>query len=343
MNIDTRARSRQPSPTLARLPPLTALRAFVATARHLNFTGAADELHVTSAAVGQQIRLLEEHLGHALFVRNRGGLQLTTAGRALMPGLTSAFDTLLETLSALAEEPGRAPIRIVAPSSFAGKWLAPRLATLQAAGPRLDVQVDVCSRGVDLFRDDADCIIGYGAGNVSGLVVDRLFGEAVVPVCSPAFAQRHGLSGNPPALAGAPLLHEQGPSPDPACPDWGAWLRLFGLPMHLAESGITLSQSSLVLDAAVAGQGVGLAKLRLAEADLLSGRLVVPFGEPQPVDFFYFFAATPLKAKSPQVRQFRHWLLSETRAARTDVDRWPPDGPYPASGAHADTPAIAAE
>lgn len=317
-----RASPRPPSQTLARMPPLTALRAFVATARHLNFADAADELHVTSAAIGQQIRLLEERLGHALFVRRRNGLQLTAAGHALMPGLTAAFDTLLETLSALAGEAEGAPIRIVAPPSFAGRWLVPRLAALRAMGSSLDVQVNVCPRDVDLFNDDADCIIGYGTGDAAGLVVDRLFGEAVAPVCSPAFAQRHGLSRNPSALADVPLLHEKGPAPDPSCPDWATWLRLSGLPAQPADGGITLDQPSLVLDAAVAGQGVGLAKLRLAEADLSSARLIVPFGDPMPVNFFYFLAATPLKAKSPRVRQLRRWLLCEAGAAATADPRF---------------------
>lgn len=306
-------------PTLARLPPLTSLRAFVATARHLSFTRAADELHVTSAAIGQQIRLLEDYLGEALFLRNRGQLELTDTGLTLMPGLTDAFDRVLDTMARLTMASDTAPIRVSVAPSFASRWLVPRLESLRRRAPDLEVLLDASVHLADPSRDDTDCVIRYGLGAYPGLAVDRLFSEAVIPVCSPELAERHGLLRGPEALLGVPLLHEDGPERDASCPDWPAWLRLNGVDIRVAEPAMRFNQSSLVIDAAVAGQGVGLGKLRLIEADIAAGRLIAPFGEPQAVEFSYFFAATPQKAKLARVALFRDWLLAEAAVTRVAV------------------------
>lgn len=309
------SRRKSSPPTLARLPPLTALRAFVATARHLSFTRAADELHVTSAAIGQQIRLLEDHLGQPLFYRVRGQLELTDAGRELTPGLTEAFDGVVQSLARLADSDSRAPIRVSVAPSFAAKWLIPRLDAMRSAIPGLEIQLDSSTQLADLEDDGVDCVIRYGLGSYTGLVTDRLFGEAVLPVCSPAFALQHGLYGRPEAADKVPLLHEVGAERDLSCPDWKSWLRASGTAARGAGGGITFSLSSLIIDAAIAGQGLGLAKLWLAERDLADGRLVTPFGEAKPVEFSYFFATTPAKARYQRVSLFRDWLLGEARSA----------------------------
>ncbi|CAN7698379.1 LysR substrate-binding domain-containing protein [Rhizobium rhizogenes] len=307
-------RKKSIQPTLARLPPLTSLRAFVATARHLNFLRAAEELHVTSAAVGQQIRLLEDYLGQPLFHRTRGQLQLTSAGLALMPGLTDAFDAVLGAMTQFAASEHEQSIRVSVAPSFASKWLIPRLDGLRRAAPGLQVLVDASAQLTDLDSGDADCAIRYGSGAYPGLVVDHLFSEAVIPICSPEFAERHWLRNGPKAIEGVPLLHEDGAEHDHSCPDWNAWLRAEGLSYRLSQGGFRLSQSSLIIDAALAGQGLGLGKVRLAEAELRAGRLVSPFGSPQPVSFSYFFATTAAKARLMRVDLFRNWLLAEAKA-----------------------------
>lgn len=306
---------------LSRLPPLTALRAFVVTARRLSFTEAAAELHVTPAAIGQQIRQLEEHIGAPLFHRLRGGLELTEGGQALAPGLTEAFQLALDTIVRATRPAEEAPIRISVPPSFASRWLAPRLDALREVAPGLKVTVDASARLSDFAADEVDCVIRYGAGRYPGLACERLFEEAVLPVCSPAFAEAHGLYRGPGALAGVPLLHEEGPERDADCPDWRAWLRAHGLPSRLAEDGIGLGQSSLVLEAAAAGMGIGLGKLRLAEADLAAGRLVSPFGNPWPVAFSYHFVAPPEAMSRPGVARFRDWLHAEARR-QDDLQAW---------------------
>lgn len=316
MNTEARDRVRSLPPTLARLPPLTSLRAFVATARHLSFTRAADELHVTSAAIGQQIRLLEDYIGQALFLRNRGQLELTETGLTLMPGLTDAFDRVLDTMARLTVASDAAPIRVSVAPSFASKWLVPRLTALRKRAPGLEVLIDASVKLVDPARDDTDCVIRYGLGAYPGLAVDKLFSEAVLPVCSPELADQYGLFRGPDALLGVPLLHEDGPERDTSCPEWSTWLRGNGVDLRVGDPGMRFNQSSLVLDAAMAGQGVGLGKLRLIEADLASGRLVSPFGAPQPVEFSYYFAATPAKARLARVGLFRDWLLAEAEMTR---------------------------
>jgi len=297
MNRTEITRKRTIQPTLARLPPLTSLRAFVATARHLSFTRAAEELHVTAAAVGQQIRLLEDYLGQQLFDRVRGQLQLTPAGQLLMPGLTEAFDAVLTAMNRFAASDYDRPVRVSVAPSFASRWLAPRLEALRQAAPGLEVLVDATTQLTDLESGDADCVIRFGSGAYPGLVADQLFSEAVLPVCSPEFADRHQLWGRPDRLADLPLLHEEGAEHDQSCPDWHAWIRTEGYVFRLRAGGFRLNQSSLVLDAALAGQGLGLGKLRLAEAELRRGLLVCPFGKPQPVNFSYFFAR-PLPRRS---------------------------------------------
>ncbi|ARM16215.1 MULTISPECIES: LysR substrate-binding domain-containing protein [Rhizobium] len=317
MSTPANSRKKAIQPTLARLPPLTSLRAFVATARHLNFIRAAEELHVTSAAVGQQIRLLEDYLGQSLFHRARGQLHLTPAGLSLMPGLTDAFDAVLAAMAQFAASDHEQPIRVSVAPSFASRWLMPRLDALRRAAPGLQILVDASPQLTDLDTGDADCVIRYGSGAYSGLVVDHLFSEAVLPVCSPGFADLHSLWDGPQAIEGVPLLHEEGAEHDHSCPDWDAWLRAERLSYRLSQGGFRLTQSSLVLDAALAGQGLGLGKIRLAEAEIRSGRLVSPFGSPQSVSFSYFFATTTHKARLMRVDLFRNWLLTEAKSLQT--------------------------
>lgn len=217
--INARPSSRVRSPTLARLPPLTSLRAFVSASRHLSFTRAAEELYVSPAAIGQQIRILEDYVGAQLFVRSSSQLQLTAAGRTLMPGLTEAFEGVLAAVARLADGHDSEPVRVSVAPSFASKWLVSRLQRLRQAVPDLGVQVNAGANLVDVEREDVDCVIRYGSGAYPGLFVQRLFSEAVLPVCSPEFADDYDLHPGTRMLQGVPLLHENGPEYDGSCPD----------------------------------------------------------------------------------------------------------------------------
>lgn len=310
------AHSIVPSVPLNRLPPLSALRTFLVAARHLSFVQAANELNVTPAAVGQQVRLLEACLGRALFTRSNRTLSLTDDGRMILPGLAEGFERIVDAVTLLQGAAAAGPLSVSVAPSFATKWLIHRLDSFRSAHPDINVRISASMELVDLSADGVDCAIRYGGGSYPGLVVDKLLTEAVFPVCSPALlAGPRGLD-RPAALSRHTLLHDDSPDEDSSCPDWRMWLRAAGAADVDAAQGLRFDQSSLVLEAAAAGQGVALAKARLADADLSSGRLVRPFGGVQHIQFAYYFICAPGRAADIRVNAFRSWLKAECAAAQ---------------------------
>ncbi|MBM3522067.1 MAG: transcriptional regulator GcvA, partial [Alphaproteobacteria bacterium] len=241
---------------LGRLPPLNALRAFVAAARHLSFARAAEELFVTPAAVSQQVKLLEDHLGHVLFRRTNRALLLTDEGQALLPRLLEAFELMSEALTALEMLDDSGALTVSMAPSFAAKWLVPRLESFQALHPDIDVRVTASMNLVDFDDDGVDCAIRYGLGQYPGLVVEKVLSEGVVPVCSPALlAARKGRNAVE-FLRETTLLHDDSPEQDASCPTWRMWLKAARIDGVDAERGLHFNQSSLVLEAATGGRGV---------------------------------------------------------------------------------------
>ena len=296
-----------------RLPPLNALRAFEAAARHLNFSRAADELSVTPGAVSQQIQNLEDFIGAALFRRTPKGLLLTDAAQIALPALREAFDRLAEAASMLtAAVDGRRLTVSVAPS-FAAKWLVPRLGKFEAAHPQVDVWVSAGLELVDFAGGEVDMAIRYGSGRYPGLEVVRLMQETVIAVASPDFLMAHPLS-ELSDLTGQILLHDGSPDADESCPDWTMWLAARGVKGMDGSRGPRFNQSSLVIEAAVGGRGVALAKRALAQADLDAGRLVAPFQIATAVDFAYYLVYPKAKGRLPQVKAFLSWLTAEAEA-----------------------------
>jgi len=296
-----------------RLPPLNALRAFEAAARHLNFSRAADELSVTPGAVSQQIQNLEDYVGVALFKRTPKGLLLTDPAQIALPALREAFDRLAEAASMLtAAVDGRRLTVSVAPS-FAAKWLVPRLGQFEALHPQVDVWISAGMELVDFNSGEIDIAIRYGAGRYPGLEVVRLMQETVVPVVSTALLESPPLN-DPADLAGHILLHDGSPDADESCPDWTMWLAARGVRGVDGTRGPRFNQSSLVIEAAVGGRGVALAKRALAQADLDAGRLVSPFQITTAVDFAYYLVHPKPKGRLPQVKAFMTWLVAEAEA-----------------------------
>lgn len=296
-----------------RLPPLNALRAFEAAARHLNFSRAAEELSVTPGAVSQQIQNLEDYVGAALFKRTPKGLLLTDAAQIALPALREAFDRLAEAASMLtAAIDGRRLTVSVAPS-FAAKWLVPRLGKFEAAHPHVDVWVSAGMELVDFGGGEVDIAIRYGSGRYPGLEVHRLMQETVIAVASPHFLEAHPLS-DLSDLSGQILLHDGSPDADESCPDWTMWLAARGVKGMDGARGPRFNQSSLVIEAAVGGRGVALAKRALAQADLDAGRLVAPFQIATAVDFAYYLVHPKAKGRLPQVKAFVSWLIAEAEA-----------------------------
>jgi len=299
--------------TRRRLPPLNALRAFEAAARHLNFSRAADELSVTPGAVSQQIQNLEDYVGAALFKRTPKGLLLTDAAQTALPALREAFDRLAEAASLLTAAVDGRRLTLTAAPSFAAKWLVPRLGRFEAAHPQVDVWLSADMDLVDFAAGEVDLAIRYGAGRYPGLEALRLMQETVIAVASPTLIEANPLN-DPADLAHHILLHDGSPDADDSCPDWSMWLAARGVKGVDGNRGPRFNQSSLVIEAAVGGRGVALAKRTLAQADLEAGRLVAPLQIATAVDFAYHVVHPKAKGRLPQVKAFVAWITAEAAA-----------------------------
>ena len=296
-----------------RLPPLNALRAFEAAARHLNFSRAADELSVTPGAVSQQIQNLEDYVGAALFKRTPKGLLLTDAAQTALPALREAFDRLAEAASLLTAAVDGRRLTLTAAPSFAAKWLVPRLGKFEEAHPQVDVWLSAGMDIVDFATGEVDLAIRYGSGRYPGLEVTRLLSETVIPLASPELLANTPLN-DPTDLSNHILLHDGSPDADDSCPDWAMWLAARGIKKVDGNRGPRFNQSSLVIEAAVNGRGVALAKQTLAQADIDAGRLVAPLQIATAVDFAYYVVHPKTKGRLPQVKAFVSWIQAEAAA-----------------------------
>ena len=298
-----------------RLPPLNALRAFEAAARHMNFSRAADELSVTPGAVSQQIQNLEDFIGAPLFKRTPKGLLLTDGAQTALPALREAFDRLAEAASQLTAASDGRRVTVSAAPSFAAKWLVPRLGRFEAQYPEVDVWLSAGMELVDFSDGEVDVAIRYGAGRYPGLEGARRMGETGIPVASPELLAEK-LRDRPEDLAHHTLLHDGSPDADESCPDWIMWLAARGLKAIDGARGPRFNQSSLVIEAAVGGRGVALAKGTLAQADLEAGRLVAPLQKSAttPLDLAYHLVHPRTKGRLKQVRAFTTWVKAEAEA-----------------------------
>ncbi len=306
------------------LPPLNSLRVFEAVARNLSFSKAADELNVTPGAVSQQIKALEEFLGSPIIRRQKRGLLLTDEAQASLPLLREAFDKLSEVGDILSRRADSGRLSISVAPSLASKWLVPRLNKFAEAHPDIEVWLSADMDIVDFAVDDVDMTIRYGAGQYEGVHVEHLMSETIVPVCSPQLLIGDHPLRDPDDLDHHTLLHDGSPDKDDSCPDWAMWLKAAGIRGVDAGRGPTFNQSSLVIEAAVAGKGVALAKAALALADLEAARLVIPFDLTTPTDFAYYIVHPKSKSKNKSVLAFSKWLhveaanTHEMRAAQLD-------------------------
>ena len=277
---------------LDRLPPLTALRAFEAVARKLSFARAAEELHVTKAAVAQQVRALEEEIGAALVERAGRGLALTDAGLAGAAGLTEGFALLARAARAMREAKGRRILVINSTPSFAATWLVARIGRFKARHPDVDVLLDA-NPVDDALSANTDALIRWGAGNFPGLATTRLFKDDVFPVCAPELAAGEPPLGAPEDLAGRTLLHLEWSPAYPSWPTWADWLKAAGARQVDAGHGVWFNNMAMAIRAAAQGQGVALSSFAIAADDLAAGRLVAPFSTLVSTPFGYYFCCRP--------------------------------------------------
>lgn len=305
-----------------RLPSMKALRAFEAAARHLSFTAAAQELNVTQAAISHRVRTLEERLGVRLFHRYNRKLELSDAGRVYLPALRTALDMVAAATDRVTAHDASATLRVSVVVSFAAKWLMPRLPRFAKLHPDVDVRVTADDKLVMFGRDDVDLGIRFGRGRYPGLCVDKLMDDKIIPVCSPALLEGPHPLRSLADLRHHTLLHDLA-SYGGDLPDWTQWLESAGVRDVDPNLGPGFNLWSMLIDAAVAGQGVALARTTMADGDIKAGRLVQPFGPTLPSDYAYWLVSTPEVAERRNVRLFRDWLLSEAPGAREDVEGAP--------------------
>ena len=296
-----------------KLPPLNALRAFEAAARHLSVTKAAAELNVTPAAVSHQVKALEDQLGMALFRRLNRALMLTDVGQMFLPGLRGGFDRLAEAVDRVRSECETGTLHVSVAPSFAAKWLVPRLDRFRAAHPDIDVRIDANDRIVDLARGEADVAIRYGPGRYPGLRVDQLLTEEVFPVCDPGLCEGAAPLRQPDDLRRHTLLHVGWDTRDETWPDWRMWLLAAGVEGVAVTRGPRFSMESMAAQAAVAGHGVALVSSAIVADDLAAGQLCKPFTLSLPIDFAYYVVSTEVAAEQPKIAAFRAWILGEAK------------------------------
>jgi len=292
-------------------PPLSALRAFEAAARHMSFSQAADELHVTPAAISHQIHALEQDLGVKLFHRMNRSIELTVSARVLLPGLSEAFAGIQSSVRRLRAHNDTGTLTVTASPSFAAKWLVLRLHRFQEQCFEVDVRISATDNVVDLTKGDFDIAIRYGVGHYPGLEVELLLKNEVFPACSPQLLAKSPALSTPDDLPLHDLIHDQAIERDPLVPTWPMWLKAAGVKNIPAATGLSFNNMHLALDAAIAGHGVVLAQSTIAAADLAAGRLVRLFSLALPDQFAYYIVTAPGALDRPKVRAFRDWLRCE--------------------------------
>jgi LysR family transcriptional regulator, glycine cleavage system transcriptional activator len=288
-----------------RLPPLNALRAFEAAARHDSFTGAASELRVSHAAISRHVRALEARLGVTLFRKAARGVQLTEEGRRYLQAVSDAFDSIAAATETLART-SQVEIRVSVEPSFAAKWLIARLGRFREAHPDYDVVLEASPRLVDLERDEADLAIRYGRGGWPGVREELIAPSQLYPVGSPRLIGRRKPR-QPEEIAQFTLLHEDGGGL------WRRWFEAAGAPDIDVTRGPRFLEAALAIDAAVAGQGVALAEAALIAGELAARRLI-KLSEVGLVDGAFYLLSLEAVARRRPIAAFRAWLLAEAES-----------------------------
>jgi LysR family glycine cleavage system transcriptional activator len=290
---------------------LNALKAFEAAARSESFTRAAEELSVTQGAVSHQVKALEETLGLKLFHRERQRLMITEAGREYLSVVRDALDRIALGTERLLNRQSSGVLTVSTSPDFAAKWLVNRLGRFAEKYPSIDLRVSASTQYVDFAREDVDVAIRHGDGSWPGLDVVRLYPERLFPVCSPKLVSGRNRITKAADLQKFPLLRLE---------DAKNWKRLFeaaGIAGPVGP-GPVLNRASMLIDAAIDGQGVALARTALAAWDLINGRLVRPIDVSLRMANTYWIVCPKAASNVPKIATFRDWVLAE---AADDVRR----------------------
>jgi len=284
------------------LPPMSALRAFEAAARTGSLTRAAEALHLTHGAISHQIKALEADVGVRLVERAGRGIRLTDEGERLASRVRAALTELGDAMREVSERANPRQLRVSVMPSFAARWLLPRIGSFMAAHPQVDLDVRASASLTDFRRDDVDVAIRYGTGNYPGLTVEHLMDDIYFPVCSP------NIGGGPPArpadLARYVLLRSDYES-------WQPWFAAAGLDWPQPTRGPIFNDDSHVMQAAIEGRGIALARTSLIGNDLANGVLVRLFETTVTAPTRYYLVYPPARAGLPKLQQFGAWIKKE--------------------------------
>lgn len=291
------------------LPSLAALRTFEAAARHLSFTKAAAELNLTQSAVSRQIRLMEEYLGVLLFQRVKQRLVLTEAGRSYVNDIRAALENMqAATVNLLAHQGKGGILNLATPPAFGTKWLIPRLHRFSDGHPEILINLATRAKPFDFGSEAIDAAIHYGRNDWPGVLFDRLVGEEMVVVCSPAYLARHEKLENAADLSKHALL-QQSIRPNL----WREWMEAKGGDATHAWTGPRFEHFYMIMQAAIGSLGVALLPLMLVHEDLQSGRLVQPFDGAYVGRDAYCLVYPAEKRNDPKIELFRRWLAEEAK------------------------------
>ncbi|GLS30228.1 LysR family transcriptional regulator, glycine cleavage system transcriptional activator [Mesorhizobium albiziae] len=305
---------------MLRIPGTRALQAFEAAGRHLNFTRAANELHLTPAAISHQIKEFEDQLGVELFHRTSRTMRLTASGEVLYEATIEALAGLTHAVSRARKlTRGSSLLKVTVPAEFAAKWLMRRIDGFKLAWPDIELRFDISNEMRDLEVDDVDVAIRFGSGKYPGLHVDRLFDNVVIPVCSPRLLKSGPPMTGPRDLFRHTLAHIEWSRQGVTWPNWRMWMAAAGVDDFDDSRTLVFNTSNDALQAAIDGSAVTLADFAMVANDLSEGRLVRPFelGIKVAREFAYFLVYPESMADDPRIIAFRTWILEE--AAKTLV------------------------
>lgn len=296
---------------------LNALKAFEASARNKSFSAAARELNVTPAAVGQLVRGLEDHLGIILFHRQSGGknrLVPTALAESVLPEIRAGFDKLSVGLEKLKRGNSTNILTVTVSPAFAAKWLLPKIDKFQSLFPEIAVRLDTNLRPIDFIENGIDIGVRYGEGHWEGLEAIKLMEEDIFPVCSPTFlANKSDLSIN--TILQATLIHDLTMEAHKSFPTWTKWLEYVGLENSGIKSGLQINNSASVLQAALDGQGIALARSVMAKEDIKAGRLIHLFEHVEyKSPLAYYIVYRPECLNMSKILEFKKWLIIEAKS-----------------------------
>ncbi len=292
--------------------PLKSLRFFESAARNLSFKLAAEELNVTPAAVGKQIKTLEEYLGIPLFVRMTRAIALTAEGQVVFPGVRDALNKIETTFDQLQRRDDDRILSVTTVHSFAAKWLFPRLGKFSLKHPDIDVRLTATRQVMDFSRDQVDIAIRIAPQEPKSphLETVRLFGESFLPVSAPELLQKGPELKKPSDLRNHTLIHDDTMAVYQDC-NWSDWLRAFDVADIDTSRGPRFNPSTMPIQAAINGLGVALARKSLVRDDLEQGKLVAPFEMEMPSKVAYYLLYPREYSEFDKIQKFRDWVLEE--------------------------------